>query len=111
MIDPSPTIAINGNATLAIPVGAAYADLGASITGRQSDLNLVFIPLSTGALDPVVIDTCTTRSDPVGLTSTSTRTVIVSAPANGNHTCTLRNCAAERLSQVCLMDFTRRTRS
>src|SRR5260370_4858313 len=39
-IDTSPVIQINGDNPAFIQVGASYADLGATITGPQADLNL-----------------------------------------------------------------------
>ena len=44
-----PIITINGDNPATIQVGDTYADLGATITGPQSDRKLAFIPLSTGA--------------------------------------------------------------
>jgi hypothetical protein len=74
-------------------VGATYADLGALITGPQSDLNLGIHTFVDGiATDPVVIETTSSGThsidyvvtDQNGLTATTTRTVIVSVPANDN---------------------------
>jgi hypothetical protein len=88
-----PIIAINGGNPATISVGATYADLGATITGPKDDLNLGVHTFVDGiATDPAVIDTTAAGShiieyvvsDSAGLTSTSTRTVIVSAPANDN---------------------------
>jgi hypothetical protein len=84
----SPIIQINGDNPAIIHVGAAYNDLGATITGPQDDLNLGIQTYVNGAaMSPVVIDTsvATTNAidyvatDQTGLTSTSTRVVIVEA--------------------------------
>jgi len=82
-------------------VGATYADLGATITAPQADLNLgltVVVDNATSTDGTVQIDTSRpgthtilyTVTDPNGLTGSATRTVIVSAaqqtppPANDN---------------------------
>ncbi len=73
-----------------IQVGAAYNDLGATITGPQADLNLGLETFVNGvAMSPVQIDTSAAATDTIdyvatdqsGLTSTSTRTVIIEAPS------------------------------
>jgi hypothetical protein len=75
-----------------VQVGASYSDLGATITGPQSDLNLGVkaflngapvssIQLATSAAATDTIDYVVT--DQNGLTSTSTRTIIIQA-ANDN---------------------------
>jgi hypothetical protein len=65
---------------------SAYNDLGATITGPQADLNFGIKMFLNGALaSNIVIDTSTVATDTIdyvatdqtGLTSTSTRTVIV----------------------------------
>ena len=85
-----PEITVNGNNPAAVQVGVSYADLGATITGPQADLNLGIHTFVDGvATDPIVIDTTAPGShiieyvvsDSAGLTSTSTRSVIVAAPA------------------------------
>jgi hypothetical protein len=72
-----------------IQVGAAYTDLGATITGPTAVLNLGITTYVNGApMNPVQIDTSTVTTDTIdyvatdqsGLTSTSTRTVIIQAP-------------------------------
>jgi len=69
-------------------VGATYTDLGAQITGPQADLNLGITTYVNGVeTDPVQLDTSTAATDTIdyvatdsaGLTSTSTRTVIIQA--------------------------------
>ena len=69
-----------------IQVGASYTDLGATITGPQQDLNLGIQTFVNGSpMNPVQIDTGTEATDTIayvatdqsGLTSTSTRTVII----------------------------------
>jgi hypothetical protein len=83
-----PVIQINGTNPAIIHVGDTYADLGATITGPQSDLNLGIRAFLNGTLvSNIVLDTSSQATDTIdyvstdsaGLTSTSTRTVIVSA--------------------------------
>jgi Domain of unknown function (DUF5011) len=90
--DGPPIIAINGGNPATISVGATYVDLGVTITGPQADLNLGIHTFVDGiATDLIVIDTSGPSShiieyvvsDSTGLTSTTTRTVIVQA-ANDN---------------------------
>ena len=73
--------------------GTLVQCLGATITGPQADLNMgVHTFVDSAATDPVAIDTTIpgTHSidyvvtDAAGLTSTTTRTVIVTGPANDN---------------------------
>jgi Chaperone of endosialidase/Domain of unknown function (DUF5011) len=91
--DTPPIIEINGDNPAIIQVGATYNDLGATITGPQQDLNLGINTFVNGVpMSPVEIDTSATATDTIdyvatdqnGLTSTSTRTVIIEAPANDN---------------------------
>jgi hypothetical protein len=99
-----PVIQINGNNPAVIQVGATYTDLGATITGPQADLNLGITTYLNGTpVSIIVIDTTQAATDTIdyvvtdqnGLTSTSTRTVIIqsandnqapSTPANDNTT-------------------------
>ena len=85
-----PVIRINGNNPAHIHVGDIYNDIGATITGPASDLNLGIHTFLNGTLvSDIVLDTSTTSTDTIdyvvtdqnGLTSTSTRTVIVEAAA------------------------------
>jgi hypothetical protein len=85
-----PVLQVNGDNPAIIQVGATYTDLGATITGPQADLNLGITTYVNGApMNPVQIDTSTAATDTIayvatdsaGLTSTSTRTVIVEAPS------------------------------
>ena len=85
-----PVIRINGNNPAHINIGDAYADLGATITGPEADLNLGIKTFLNGALvSDIVLDTSRAATDTIdyvvtdqnGLTSTSTRTVIVEAAA------------------------------
>ena len=85
-----PVIAINGNNPAHINVGDTYADLGATITGPEADLNLGIKTFLNGALvSDIVLDTSQAATDTIdyvvtdqnGLTSTSSRTVIVEATA------------------------------
>jgi hypothetical protein len=82
-------ISINGANPATVQVGATYSDLGATITGPQADVNLGIQTFVNGvAMSPVQIDTSEAATDTIdyvvtdqnGLTSTSTRTVIVQAP-------------------------------
>ena len=91
--DTPPIIQINGDNPAIVQVGASYNDLGATITGPQQDLNLGISTFVNGvAMSPVQIDTSAAATDTIdyvatdqnGLTSTSTRTVIIEAPANDN---------------------------
>ena len=86
-----PTIQINGNNPATVQVGATYADLGATITGPQADLNLDIKTFVNGiAMNSVQVDTTQAATDTIdyvvtdtaGNVATSTRTVIVEAPAS-----------------------------
>ena len=88
--DTPPVIQINGDNPATIQVGASYADLGATITGPQADLNLGIQTFINGIeVSPVQIDTSQAATDTIdyvvtdqnGLVATSTRTVIVQTPA------------------------------
>jgi hypothetical protein len=81
---------INGDNPAIVQVGASYTDLGATITGPQADLNLGVATYVNGApMNPVQIDTIAAATDTIdyvvtdsqGLTSTSTRMVIVEPAA------------------------------
>jgi Domain of unknown function (DUF5011) len=83
-----PVIHINGANPAIIQVGATYSDLGATITGPQPDLNLDITTFVNGIeMTPIEIDTSTVATDTIdyvvtdgqGLTSTSTRTVLIQA--------------------------------
>jgi hypothetical protein len=85
-----PTIVIAGANPAIIHVGDTYADLGATITGPKADLNLGLKYFLKGALvSDIVLDTSKVATDTiqyvatdaVGLTATSTRTVIIEAAA------------------------------
>jgi hypothetical protein len=89
-ISTHPVIQINGDNPAVVQVNATYNDLGATITGPQDDLSLGIQTFVNGALmSPVLIDTSIAATDTIdyvvtdqsGLTSTSTRTVIVEAAA------------------------------
>ena len=86
-----PMISINGANPATIPAGTTYADLGATITAPQADLNLgltLVVDNATSTDGAVQIDTSKpgthtilyTVTDPSGLTGSATRTVIVLAP-------------------------------
>ena len=88
--DTPPVIQINGANPAIIQVGDTYNDLGATITGPEQDLNLGITTYLNGALTSnIVIDTSAAATDTIdyvatdqsGLTSTSTRAVIVEAPS------------------------------
>lgn len=81
-----PQIQINGDNPAIIQVDAAYQDLGATIEGPPQDLNLGIETFLNGTLTSnIVIDTSETATDTIdyvatdqnGLTSTSTRTVVI----------------------------------
>ena len=83
-----PTISINGANRANITVGAAYADLGATVTGPQADLNLGLTTLLDGAtMTALSLDTSAAGThtieyrayDQSGLMGSATRTVIVTA--------------------------------
>ena len=85
-----PLIQLNGVNPVTIDVGATYNDLGATITGPQADLNLGIQTYLNGTLEsPIELDTSAAATDTIdyvatdgqGLTSTSTRTVIVEPAA------------------------------
>jgi hypothetical protein len=86
--DTPPEIQINGGNPAIIHIGDSYADLGATITGPQADLNLGLrtylngTPVTTIQIDTTQVATDTIQyvvTDSAGLTATSTRTVIVRA--------------------------------
>ena len=71
-------------------MGDTYNDLGATITAPEQDKNLGIKTYLNGTLvSDIVLDTSTTTTDTIdyvatdhnGLTSTSTRTVIIEPPA------------------------------
>jgi hypothetical protein len=81
-----PIVEINGTNPATIQVGDTYSDLGATITGPSGDLNLgIHVFVGSTPMDQVIIDTSAPAryhinyvvTDANGLTSTSTRTVIV----------------------------------
>ena len=81
---------INGNNPAYINVGDSYADLGATITAPLADLNLGITTYVNGSpMSPVQINTTQAATDTVnyvvtdsaGLTSTSTRTLIIDPTA------------------------------
>jgi hypothetical protein len=88
--DTPPVIQINGDNPAVVQVGDTYNDLGATITGPQEDLNLGIATYVNGIeMSPVQIDTSAAATDTIdyvatdqnGLTSTSTRTVIIEPAA------------------------------
>jgi hypothetical protein len=85
-----PSIAINGDNPSVIHVGDTYADLGATITGPEADLNLSIKTFHNDTLvSNIVLDTSSqatdtidyVATDPSGVATTSTRTLIVEARA------------------------------
>jgi hypothetical protein len=81
---------INGDNPAIIQVGDTYNDLGATITRPQADLNLGITTYVNGIeTNPVQIDTSVATTDAIdyvatdqsGLTSTSTRAIIIEAPS------------------------------
>jgi LysM repeat protein len=88
--DTSPILQINGDNPAIVTIGATYNDLGATITGPQADLNLELVTYLNGVLEnPIVVDTSEPATDTIsyvatdsqGLSASSTRTVIIQAPA------------------------------
>jgi hypothetical protein len=91
--DTPPVIQINGDNPAHIHVGDSYQDLGAIIIDPQADLNLGIKTFLNGALvSNIVPDTTQAATDTIDyvvtdqncLTSTTTRTIIVSAPQAAN---------------------------
>jgi Domain of unknown function (DUF5011) len=83
---------VNGDNPAIIQVGATYTDLGATITSPTADLNLGITTYVNGApTNPIQLDTSAAATDTIqyvatdqtGLTSTTTRTVVIQA-ANDN---------------------------
>jgi hypothetical protein len=90
-------------------VGDTYNDLGATITAPDQNKNLGLKTFLNGTLmSTIVIDTSSVATDTIdyvvtdqsGLTATSTRTVIVSAPetANAPSTATILDNSLSSLS-------------
>jgi hypothetical protein len=86
----TPVIHVNGDNPAIIHIGDTYADLSATITGSQGDLNLGIKTFLNGRLvSNIVLDTTAMATDTIdhvttddaGLTSTSTRTVLIEAAA------------------------------
>ena len=87
-----PVIQVNGSNPAIIQVGATYNDPGATLTGPQADLNLGIQTYLNGTLEsPITLDTSAPATDTIGyfvvdaqgLSSTSTRTVVVE-PTNAS---------------------------
>jgi Domain of unknown function (DUF5011) len=87
-----PVLQVNGDNPAIIQVGATYTDLGATITGPQADTPPagglgIKTYINGSPMNPVQIDTSALATDTIdyiatdqsGLTSTTTRTVIVEA--------------------------------
>jgi Domain of unknown function (DUF5011) len=83
-----PVLQVNGDNSAIIQVGVTYNDLGATITGPQADLNLGITTYLNGSpMNPIQLDTTQAATDTIqyvatdqnGLTSTTTRTVIIQA--------------------------------
>ena len=107
--DTPPVIQINGDNPTTIQVGASYIDLGATVAGPQADLNLGIktfvnglfvsnIQLDTSAAATDTIDYVVT--DQFGLTSTSTRTVIIQAATDNQASSTPASDNAASTSSV-----------
>jgi intein/homing endonuclease len=91
-----PVIQVNGDDPATIQVGAAYNDLGASITSPQTDLNLgISVSVDGGATttpDKITLDTSVagthtisySATDQNGLVGTATRTVNVVAVSSSD---------------------------
>jgi hypothetical protein len=112
-----PVIQINGDNPAIIQVGSTYSDLGATITGPKADLNLGIKTFLNGVLvSNIALDTTQAATDTFdyvatdqnGLTSTTTRTVIIQAandnqasstPANDNTPLSATSTTATSTSQ------------
>jgi hypothetical protein len=88
--DTPPVIQINGDNPALIHVGATYNDLGATITAPLADINLgIETYLNGSPVSAIQLDTTQAATDTIGyvvadsqgLSSTSTRTVVVEAAA------------------------------
>ena len=87
-----PTITVNGNNPATLNVGDTYADLGATVTDNVDENLGIRTFLDGMRVDQIQIDTSIAgehridyvATDQAGNTSTSTRSVIVSSPANDN---------------------------
>ena len=88
--DTPPIIQINGDNPAIVQIGDTYNDLGATITGPQADLNLGIATYVNGApMNSIQFDTSAAATDTIdyvatdqsGLTSTSTRTVLIEPAA------------------------------
>jgi hypothetical protein len=102
--DTPPVIAINGDNPAIVQVGATYSDLGATITGPQADLNLGIKTFVNGLFaSNIQIDTSAVATDTIdyvatdqnGLTSTSSRTVIVEAANDNSASTTVATSTAQ----------------
>jgi hypothetical protein len=85
-----PVLQVTGDKPAVIHIGDTYADLRATITGPTADLNLSIKTFLNGTLvSNIVLDTSQVATDTIdyvaadstGLTSTSTRTVLIQAPS------------------------------
>ncbi|MBI5003520.1 DUF5011 domain-containing protein [Candidatus Kaiserbacteria bacterium] len=88
----APIISVNGNNPASIQVGSVYSDLGATITGPTSALNLGISAIvdggATTTIDQIHIDTSVTgthtiryfATDASGVQGSATRTVVVYDP-------------------------------
>jgi hypothetical protein len=76
----APVISINGEDPAHITVGSSYADLGATITAPQADLNLgIHLFLNGSPVNIIQLDTSAATTDPSSvsaLTTTATSTSI-----------------------------------
>ena len=93
--DNPPTVTINGDNPAIIQVGDSYSDLGATVTdtgpGQAGDANLGYQTFLNGTLvSNILLDTSEPATDTIdyvatdqnGLTSTSTRTVLIEAASS-----------------------------
>jgi Chaperone of endosialidase/Domain of unknown function (DUF5011) len=85
-----PVLQVNGDNPAIIHVGDTYTDLGAQITAPTADLNLGITTYVNGTpMNPIQLDTTQAATDTIayvvtdsqGLTSTTTRTVIIQTPS------------------------------
>jgi hypothetical protein len=67
----APAITINGTNPTTIHVGDTYADVGATITGPQADLNLGIKTFLNGKLvSSIVLDTSSVATDTIDYVAT-----------------------------------------
>ena len=82
----APVIQINGNNPAIVDVGASYADLGATITGPQADLNLGVKTFLNGALvSNIVLDTSAAATDTIDYVVTDSQGLASTCDSHCHH--------------------------